>query len=217
MNHKNSAGAVCAGCPPDCPDIGQSIIVGGVEVKGCCAMRRGPHGTYAFDTNGNVSQEPRCCASFSHTTGQNYVACGGHGGKPEWVEKVAGAALPPDNPGVRAQAKAKKVADSLDNLNGVTAPLTALRATPAFKAMNAAEQDAAVAKSIRDTFVTNGKFFGGGTTVDESTKVPVAEVVVLEKRVNPNNPEVGGVEWHHRDLTAAERAQVAASMRAALA
>lgn len=194
ISHSRSNGQACSGCPDTCEDRNIPIVINGIECRGCCAMRGGPHGTFAFDADGNVTQEPRCCAGYDHATKMcDPDQCGGHGGKPEWAVKVRGPKVTRDALGQkRAEARANKVGAALDALNGVT---------------DRANEHAAI--------VAKGKVFRGGLRLDDTGELE-AEVVVMEKRVNPHNPEAGGVEWHHRAPSASERAQVEASLRSAL-
>lgn len=284
MDHKKSDGTTCSGCPPSCEDRDTPIVIGGIECRGCCAMRT-PHGTFAFDVDGNVTQEPLCCAEHEHFLeindgnvtehdhGVNPDKCSAHGGKPEWAIKVGiltTTLIPITEPdllltfldaeilSVPADTTATIVAEG----KRITAPRSIVKATPKpngradvvlsgrgfqllrsgtvvktiprqlaeRKVMALVNKTGAALDSLNGFVRTDdstaadehavvslaGKVFRGGLRWNEDTGDVEAEVVVMEKRVNPHNPEAGGAEWHHRDLMAVERTEVAASLRGAL-
>lgn len=193
MGHKKSDGTICTGCPPTCSDKDNSCVIGGVAFTGCCGMTL-PHGPMTFDEDGNVTNTPLCCAGFDHATEAcNPDKCGGHGGKPEWSLKVRDtsiAGLPVQFAKAKIEAKTRKVNATFDSLNGVT---------------DSADEHATILK--------NGKVFRGGLRRNEETGEAEAEAVVMEKVINPYNPDP---EWHHRDFTSAERVKVRAALKTAL-
>lgn len=285
MDHKKSDGAVCSGCPDTCEDRDISIVINGLECRGCCGMRT-PHGTFRFDEDGNGTQEPLCCAGHEHVieSGNGQVTehslpidpdkCSGHGGKPEWATRVGTTTstfIPITEPDLMLTFVDAEVVrlpgDETATIKAegrrIIAPVAIIKATPkpdgrsdvvlsgrGFQLLRSGVVVKTIARQLaerRIAAVANktataldalngftrkgmpddtaaehavislaGKVFRGGLRWNEDTGEIEAEVVVMEKRVNPHNPEAGGVEWHHRDLTAAERARVGVALRAAL-
>lgn len=198
IDHKKSDGTPCAGCPPTCTNMNNSCVIGGVSFTGCCGMTL-PHGPMTFDNDGNVTNTSLCCAGFDHATGKcDPSDCGGHGGKPEWSLKVRDmsiAGLPAVFAKAKIEAKTRKVKEAIDSLNDLTAD-------------EANDSTAEHAKILK-----NGKVFRGGLRRNEETGEVEAEAVVMEKVINPHNPDP---EWHHRDFTSAEKVKVRAALKTAL-
>lgn len=199
MDHKKSDGTVCGGCHNSCSVKDSNVcIVGGVSFTGCCGMTL-PHGPMTFDDDGNVINTSLCCAGFNHETRTcDPSDCGAHSGKPEWSLKVSDASiagLPAQFAKAKIEAKTRKVKEALDSLNHLT--------------VDEANDSAAEHTKI----LKNGKVFRGGLRFNEDKGEMEAEAVVMEKVINPHNPDP---EWHHRDFTSAEKVKVRAALKTAL-
>lgn len=189
MSHKDSNGVICGGCPPECEDAKTPHVQAGLgeAETGCCAARFG-HGRFDFDADGNCIQEATCCAG-KDCADDEPAGCDAHAPKPHQVIEVEAPFIGGRFPEKVAEARARKVKAATDALNGLIT------------------NDPQEARG-KARLVTAGLAFEGGP--DNSGKVK-ARVMVLERRVNPNNPDP---EFHHVTPTAAEIAAVKAALAA---
>lgn len=178
--HKDSSGQECRGCGPECEQAKLPHVPAGLDTAVTgCCAMRFGHGAFVFDDAGNCIQEACCCAG-KECGDETPQDCDAHAPKPYQVVEVRA-------PFVGGRFAEKKAGALLKKVRALSARDAEGKPTGPRVA------DAGLTFEVDDR--------GNGQVI--------ARITALEKRVNPNNPDL---EWHHVQPTKAEVAAVQAAL-----